>query len=328
MPRSPAAGKGSSLAVLGAVNWDVIFEDRFAMPGEEVPVRLVEEFPGGKGANVAVAAARILGRGKVSFVGAMGDDETLGTQMSGLRGEGVLTDGVVVLKGMRSGRAYVVVDSEGRKTIHTHFGANERMTPRHLREDGPSRAVRRSKMVVVMDVPLAAGAEAVRLARSRGARVVYSPGVRSREGIGSLRRVFSLSKWVVMDLPELLSTTGRRDERAGLAAFALAFPRATVVVTLGPKGCAVVKSGVMTYVRGVDLAALGKKAVNSTGSGDAFLGAFASSLLSGESSVRSAAWGSLAGALKATRYETRGSPSKAELAEAMKRVGGVESLLH
>src|SRR5690242_1715086 len=63
------------LSVIGAINWDIsLFQERFARPGEEVPVKRVEEFSGGKGGNVAVAAARILGPGRAAFVGALGDD--------------------------------------------------------------------------------------------------------------------------------------------------------------------------------------------------------------------------------------------------------------
>jgi ribokinase len=62
------------------------------------------------------------------------------------------------------------------------------------------------------------------------------------------------------------------------------------------------------------------KAVNSTGSGDAFLGALASYLAEGSNIIEAAKWANLAGALKATRYETRGSPTKSELLVAMERL--------
>ena len=154
------------LTVIGSINWDIsVFEERFARPGEEVPVRQVEEFSGGKGANVAVACARILGRGKVAFIGALGRDEVAARQLSALREEGVLTDGLVEVKDGRSGRAYIIVDSRGRKTIHTHFGANDRLSPRDLSSEGASRVLERTSMLIVMDTPTPA---ALAMAKAAG----------------------------------------------------------------------------------------------------------------------------------------------------------------
>ena len=312
--------------MLGAINWDVsIFEERFARPGEEVPVRLVEEFSGGKGANVASAAARILGRGRVAFVGALGDDEVSGMQLGVLRQEGVATDGVIILKGRRSGRAYIIVDREGRKTIHTHFGANEGIRPRHLATSGPSRALKRSSMVVLMDVPLPVAARAARAANESGAVLLYSPGVRSREGMGNLEGVVRASDFLVVDTHELRNLGGSVDEDSCLDTLRGTFPSQTIVATLGERGCVIAKGGATTRVGGVVLAALGKKAVNSTGSGDAFLGVFASHLLMGMSPASSALWANLAGALKATKYETRGSPRLRELEDTMKRLERLKS---
>ncbi len=80
----------------------------------------------------------------------------------------------------------------------------------------------------------------------------------------------------------------------------------------------------MNRVEGVELALLGKRAVNSTGAGDAFLGVFASCLLAGMDPLAAALRGNLAGALKATKYETRGSPRGAELEAAMRRLERVK----
>jgi ribokinase len=309
------------LAVMGAVNWDIIaFEERFARPGEEVPVKKVEEFSGGKGANVAVAAARILGRGRVGFLGALGDDDIAGRQVSALKAEGVATDGLVWVRGARSGRAYILVDSNGRKTIHTHFGANERMVPEHLSAVGPASIIAKTEMMIIMDSPLPAAVAAVRAARARGAKVIYSPGVRSREGARALEGVIGRSEYVVVDTHELRNLCREGDEEKALRRFRDAHPRLTVVATLGAKGCVVAKDGMTTNVSGVNLALLERKAVNSAGSGDAFLGVFASYILMGYGPLDAASWANLAGALKATRYETRGSPTRRELEAQMARL--------
>jgi len=311
------------MTVMGAINWDIsVFEERFARPGEEVPVREVEEFSGGKGANVAVACARILGRGRVAFIGALGDDEVAGRQVAGLRNEGVLTDGVLTIEGARSGRAYILVDGNGRKTIHTHFGANEMLAPKHI-EGAVSRTISGTSILIVMDAPTAVAQVVARSAKGLGAKVLYSPGVRTQERISGLEKVIEHTDFVVLDSHELRNLYQGREEEVALGRLREAHPKQTVIATLGQRGCMVARDGITSIIEGVDLSLLGKRAVNSTGSGDAFLGVFASYMMLGRSVLDSVSWANLAGALKATRYETRGSPTRVELEASMARLDRV-----
>jgi len=63
------------LLVTGALNWDInLFVKRLAQPGEEVVVERIERVPGGKGGNVSVAAAKLLGPGKVALMACVGND--------------------------------------------------------------------------------------------------------------------------------------------------------------------------------------------------------------------------------------------------------------
>jgi ribokinase len=315
---TPPIGSGL-LTVVGAINWDVsIFEERFARPGEEVPVRRVEEYSGGKGANVAVASARILGPRRVALIAALGDDEISATQVNSLRAEGVATDGVAVLKGRRSGRAYIVVDGEGRKTIHTHFGSNEELQPSHLSGRGASGVLAGSSMVVIMDCPTAVATGLVRLGVPQGLKLVYSPGVRTREGLRKLDHVIRGSQVLVVDSNELRNLCRTGDVEVALEKLRTRYPEVTVVATLGQRGCVITKGKATTRVEGVNLSKLGLRAVNSTGSGDAFLGAYASYVLMGRSQPEAVSWANLAGALKATKYETRGSPTRRELESKMR----------
>jgi ribokinase len=310
--------------VIGAINWDVsIFEQRFARAGEEVPVRLVEEYSGGKGANVAVAAARILGPGRVALVGALGDDEVSGMQVTGLTDEGVSTEGLAIIRGRRSGRAYIVVDREGRKSIHTHFGANDELQPSHLSNPGALEALSKSAMVVVMDAPTRVGRRATELASKVGSRIVYSPGVRTRDGLPALEDIIRRADTLVLDRNELKNLLRTGEVAAAVEKLRGRHPGVTIVATLGQAGCIVAKGKAINRVEGVNLAKLGLRAVNSTGSGDAFLGAYACYTLMGKSPVEAVAWANLAGALKATRYETRGSPTKKELESRMSALEAV-----
>lgn len=309
------------LSVIGAINWDIsIFEERFARSGEEVPVSRLEEFSGGKGANVAVASARVLGKGRAACIGALGDDAIRERQLSELAAEGVVVDGVVEVRGCQSGRAYILIDAQGHKTIHTHFGANARITPRHIRGGGCAEVISRTGTMIVMDPPTPVALVAARAASKGGARVIYSPGVRTQEGVKTLEMIMGLTDFLVVDRIELMNLYKARDEEEVLGIVNERHPHMTVVATLGSSGCIVARGGSVSRVAGVEVSTLGKKVVNTTGCGDAFLGVFASYLLMGHSPLESAAWANLAGALKATRLETRGSPTRRELERSMRLV--------
>ncbi|MGA2664718.1 MAG: carbohydrate kinase family protein [Nitrososphaerales archaeon] len=312
------------LSIIGAINWDVsIFEERFARAGEEVPVGRVEEFSGGKAANVAVAAAKLLGRGRVACLGALGDDEVGKAQLAELEAEGVVVDGIVEVAGCRSGKAYILIDADGRKTIHTLFGANSRIAPGHIRRGGCADVISRTGTMVVMDPPTPVALVAARAAKRNGARLVYSPGVRTQEGVGALEPIMGITDILVVDRIELMNLRAVQkdgDERAVMAALCEGHPGMTVVATLGAAGCAVASSGSVSSVSGVEASTLGGEVKNTTGCGDAFLGVFAGRIVLGDTPLRSAAWANLAGALKALRVETRGSPTRRELEAAFRSV--------
>lgn len=309
--------------MVGTINWDVsIFEERFARPGEEVPVKMVEECPGGKGANVAVAAARILGPWKVSLLGALGDDEISDRQLADLREEGVMTEGISILTGKQSGRAYIVVERDGKKTIHTHFGANDEFFPRRILKDAFARTLSKTSMTVIVDPPIQTASFIARAAKAQGSRVIYSPGVRTKERLEGIEDIIQMADTLVLDINELKNLCNTSDEGSAISKLKKSYQGLTVVTTLGPRGSFVVEHGVRSAVKGVDLRSLGLTAVNSTGSGDAFLGAFSCFLLKGQSTVDAARWANLAGALKASKYETRGSPRKGELISRMRYLEG------
>ena len=114
------------LTVVGSINLDfVVRVDRFPRPGETVTARDFTRFPGGKGANQAVAASRL--GAKVKIVGAVGDDELAAEALSGLRAAGVELD--VERKG-QTGVALIYVDSAGENEIAVFQGANAELTPR------------------------------------------------------------------------------------------------------------------------------------------------------------------------------------------------------
>lgn len=117
----------SELLVTGALNWDIkLFVGHLPKSGGEVVVDRIERVPGGKGGNVSVAAARILGPRCVALMACLGKDEVGRKQVSILKEEGVDTTAVQVLDRVESGQAYITVDEKGKNVIQTHFGSTLR----------------------------------------------------------------------------------------------------------------------------------------------------------------------------------------------------------
>jgi len=310
--------KPTKLAVLGAINWDTtVFVRRFAEPGDEVPVLKLEEFPGGKGANVASASARLLGPGRVAFIGAVGNDPVGSRLIEGLVSEGVHVDGVEVLPA-KTGHALIIVDDEGRKAVHTSFGANDALAPASLRSPGAKAVLSEANTTVIMDVPLPAAFEAARAANEAGSRVIFSPCVRSGLGLARLRPVLDLTDTLVLDRGELSRVSGTPRLADGVATLRAALPLVTVVVTRGRSGSLVAERGKTTAIPAVDPLSMGLRSVNATGAGDAFLAAFACYSMEGCPAPEAARWGNLAGALKTASEETRGSPTRDELEGRMR----------
>jgi sugar/nucleoside kinase (ribokinase family) len=108
-------------------------------------------------------------------------------------------------------------------------------------------------------------------------------------------------------LPESLETFGK------------VAPKMRILVTLGSRGFAFYQNGKLAKTKSVNLAKLGRKIVNTTGCGDAFVGAFAAYKILGLSDADALKHGNMAAALKASKPETRGSPTRKELEEALEK---------
>jgi ribokinase len=121
------------VAVCGAINWDInLYVRRFGNPGEEVPVNRIERVPGGKGANVAVAVAKILGKGKCAMLGGVGNDDIGDKHIKIFDHDGVDSKWLIRFKEVESGQAYILIDGKGENQINTYFGANMEIGRAHV----------------------------------------------------------------------------------------------------------------------------------------------------------------------------------------------------
>ncbi len=311
------------LVVTGALNWDInLFVKHLARRGEEVVVERIERVPGGKGGNVSVAASRILGPDRVALVACLGKDDVGRKQVLILREEGVNTAAVQVLDRVESGQAYISIAKNGTNIIETHFGANARLALEHIMRPAVQSILGGCSMMVVIDPPRRLAGKMLAEARRLRKTILWHPGVLTRFGVREFEKDLADLDYLALNEHEAVRFAGKRGLESSLARLTRAAPKAKVIVTLGAKGVAFYEKGKTTKMDSVSLDKLGKTIVNTTGSGDAFVGAFAAHKILGKSDSEALKYANVAGALKATKPETRGSPTRKELEEAYRKYFG------
>ncbi|MEM0364994.1 MAG: PfkB family carbohydrate kinase [Candidatus Nitrosocaldus sp.] len=300
--------------VAGAINWDTtVFVDNFPKPGEEVKARKVISVPGGKGANTAVASARILGKGSVGLIGALGKDRIGEEQVRILEDEGVDVSCVKIFD-HPSGQAYILVDSKGENMILTYKAVNDMLKPEILDERPFSLAMDKARMLVVIDPPLEFASSLISNARRCGGdnkRIVWAPALLTRFGLDALREGISNVDYLIMNESECMILADAKDPIQGFRSLTKLGKR--MVLTRGSEGCIFHWDGKVAYIPSIDLDAIGLKIVSTVGAGDAFLGAFTALLLKGYGEIEALFMANLAAALKIAREETRASPYYDEL---------------
>lgn len=311
------------LLVTGALNWDVnLFVKHLPKSGEEVIVEKIERVPGGKGGNVSVAAARILGPRRVALIACVGTDEVGRKQISILRDEGVDTTAIQVLDHVESGQAYITVDESGRNVIETHFGANASLDQDHIMQPQVQTLLSKSSLLVVIDPPRALAGRILAEGRRLRRQVIWHPGVLTRFGLDAFRKEMGDLDYLVLNEPEASRFANAKSLENSLANIGRVAPNTKILVTLGNKGAAFYTNKKLVKVGSVQLDKLGNNIVNTTGCGDAFVGAFAAYKILGRDDMEALRYANMAGALKATRLETRGSPARKELEDACEKYFG------
>ncbi|MFD6177658.1 MULTISPECIES: ribokinase [unclassified Isoptericola] len=289
----------ATVVVVGSANADLLARTTVhPAPGETVLGRDLQVLPGGKGANQAVAAARLGAR--VAFVGAVGDDEFAQAATSGLRDAGVDLSGLVVVPG-GTGVAVVTVAADGENAIVVVPGANAAVDAAQVRRHADLLA---AAAVVVLqgEIPRDGIEEAARLA---GGRVVVNLAPVIDVDAAILRRADPL----VVNEHEAHGALGLLERGAPAAGAELtdedvvgALRRLgvpSVVLTRGAQGALVAGPG----VDGVVVVSSPRvDAVDTTGAGDAFVGALAGELAWGRGLVDAARLAARVGA-----FAVRGS---------------------
>ena len=309
MARRPA------VTVLGSLNTDISLPvPHLPGPGETVLAAAAATFgAGGKGANQAVAAARLGAAARM--VGCCGDDDFGARLRAGLRVEGIGVAGLRAVPGVASGLALITVDPAGENSIAVAAGANG-----HAGDAEVAAAFAEPCDVLVLsaEIPVGVLGAALRRARAEGVRTVLNLAP-VPEGAAGL--VAECPDWLVVNAQEAAALTGRspdgappgpaesaagapdpagtpdsagaaRDVAAGLAA---GLRGGHVVITLGAAGAVLAGPAGTAAVPGFRVTA-----VDTVGAGDAFVGALAVVLASGLEPAAAVTAACAAGAAAAT----------------------------
>lgn len=293
----------AEIAVVGSLNLDTTVRvDRLPAPGATVLGTGYQTDTGGKGANQAVAAAR-LGR-SVAMVGAVGSDEAGDRLLAALSRDGVSVEAVARLEGVPTGRAFITVDETADNTIVVVPGANAAMAAGHV-EASASLLADAPVTMLQLEIDASALGRAAALA---GGTVVLDPAPAGPIDPAVLERVDVL----VPNRGELARLAGDADldglDEVAAAAGALETP-AAVVVTLGAGGALVVAGGSVEHVPAPSV-----QAVDPTAAGDAFCAGLADGLVRDLPLVEAARWAVLCGALTVTRPGAQASlPERADV---------------
>ncbi|MEV5144043.1 ribokinase [Streptomyces sp. NPDC052727] len=295
------------LLVVGSANADlVIGVERRPAAGETVLGGDLAVHPGGKGANQAVAAARL--GAATALLARVGDDGHGRLLLDSLRAAGADTVGVLV-GGAPTGVALITVDPSGDNSIVVSPGANSRLLPADVR--AAAGVLRASRVVSAqLEIPLETVVEVVRNL-APGTRFVLNPSP-PRE---LPAEVLAACDPLVLNEHEarvVLGDSCASDAPEDWARLLLAEGPRSVVVTLGAQGALVADGSGVTRVPSVKV-----DAVDTTGAGDAFTAALAWKLGSGADLADAAAYAARVGAAAVTRRGAQESYPTAEEVEAL-----------
>lgn len=277
----------------------VINMERLPLPGETLLGGKFFMNPGGKGANQAVAAARL--GGKVLFIAKVGNDPFGVRAVDQYKAEGINTKHVLVDKEHPSGVALILVDAHGENSIAVASGANAHLMPQDI--DNARGAIEDGDILLMqLETPLETVEHAALLAKQLGKKVILNPAPAHPLTESLLRNLYMLianeteAEYISgIQITDMNSVARAADIICGKGV-------ENVVITLGSKGAFVKERGAYHQVQGLKV-----KAVDATAAGDTFCGALCVALAEGRSITEAVEFANRAAAITVTRMGAQSS---------------------
>lgn len=290
-----------SILVFGSINMDLVVQTpRLPQPGETVTGYNFLSVAGGKGANQAVAAARL--GAKTDMVGRVGGDAFAEELLEGLKGNRVGCEGVLQDNTTHSGLATIAVDNHGENQIIIIPGANGCVGPEDVQRLQPLWEGATS-LLLQLEIPLKAVEAAINAAHNAGVRVILDPAPAPDVFPQQLYPLVDIITPNETEVSQLVGFPVNNVETAQKAADTLlSFGVKTAVIKLGSKG---VFWG--TQSESFWVPAFAVNAVDTVAAGDAFNGGMAAALDEGRSLKEAILWGAATGALSTTQVGAQSS---------------------
>jgi ribokinase len=310
----------AKIVVVGSLNMDLVVRSpRIPRPGETIIGHALHMLPGGKGANQAVAAARL--GAQVALVGRVGGDAFALPLLDNLAANRVDRTCVTQDAGEATGVALIEVDDTGQNSIVVVSGANARLSPADV-EAAEATIAAAQVLLLQLESPSDTVLRAAQVAHGHGVTVILNPAPARALSAELLRTVDVL----IPNESETALLTGLPVDslaQAKVAAQALLTGGVpTVVLTLGDRGALLAQPHALAH-----FPAFSVTPVDTTAAGDAFVGGFAVALAEGRSPEEAIRWGNATGALAATQLGAQPSLPDRPAALALLSTSGGEMYL-
>ena len=296
--------KGKTLTILGSINADhVISVPYFAKPGETLTGQNYQISYGGKGANQAVAAARL--GAKVAFISCIGSDSIGETMKNVFVKEGIDTTYINTVPQEMTGMAFIQVAKSSENCIVLASGANAHLGEMVVRQS-EAQIAQSDCLLMQLETPLYGVELAAQIAKKNGVQVVLNPApaqILSDE-------LLSLIDIINETEAEILTGVAVTDEQSAVKAASVFHDKGieTVMITLGAKGVFVSRKGKSRIIKGFCV-----QAIDTTAAGDTFNGGFVTALLEEKSFDEAIRFGQAAAAISVTKKGAQSSiPTRQE----------------
>lgn len=304
-----------NVLVVGSINMDLVVRSpRMPAPGETILGDQFKTNPGGKGANQAVAAARL--GGHCTLLGRLGDDDFGETLLGGLKNEGVDCEHVIATSGAATGVAFIIVDGKGENSIVVASGANYLVTPDDVFSN-EQLFVDAEVVLLQLELPLPTVRASIDLARRHGCKIILDPAPAPRQMPPELYQVDIISpnaaeaEILVAQAPALADRVDKH-----VASDLIARGARCAVLKLGPRGSLVVTADGHFYT----VPAYKVTVIDTTAAGDAFTAALAVAVGRGDKIHEAARFANAAGALACSRMGAQSAmPTLAEVQKLMQQ---------